>query len=860
MKYDPQEIELRWQKKWTEDKILEVEPILDKTKFYCLEMFPYPSGKIHMGHIRNYAIGDVIARYKKMKGFVVLHPMGWDAFGLPAENAAIKNNIHPAKWTYDNIKHMKKQLERLGLSYDWRREFATCDPSYYRWEQKFFIDMFNRGIAYKKKTTVNFCPECNTVLANEQVEDGKCWRCYNTVTQKELESWFFKITDYADRLLDDMSKLINWPERVLNMQRNWIGKSIGAEIIFPVEKLKYELTVFTTRPDTIFGATFIAVSPKHPIVQKIMDKSKNKSELKKFLEELEEDLLKGQSNLIDKQKKGFFTGFYAINPVNNKPIPLYLANFVLMEYGTGAIMGVPAHDERDFEFAKEYGLEIIEVVRPNNKNESATLDAAYTGPGFLINSGMFNEMDNESAKEAIIMHLKGAKKTINYRLRDWGVSRQRYWGTPIPIIYCDHCGLVPANINDLPVLLPEDVDFTVGGNPLESNQAFINVTCPKCGQQAKRETDTMDTFVESSWYFLRFCSIDCNSAPFREDDIKYFMPVDQYIGGIEHAILHLLYARFFTKVLKDLGYIDFDEPFLSLLTQGMVCKETYKCPNHGWLYPSEVEENTCIHCKSKIIIGRTEKMSKSKRNIVDPDKIIGTYGADTARLFVLFASPPEKDLEWSDDGIEGASRFLNRVYRLILNNIDLYKTHKNKLEITAENNTDIKEDISGVTKDILYYIHYTIKKVTNDIEKFQLNTAIAAIMEFTNFLYQLDVAHLNEEEHNYFIEALDTLMILLSPFCPHICEELWFITGHPPYISNAAWPEYNEAYLKKDEITLVVQINGKVRAEINVKSNITKEEAIVIAKNNEKIQKYLENKTIRKEIYVPKKLLNFVIS
>jgi leucyl-tRNA synthetase len=858
MKYDPQEIESRWQKKWMEDKTLEVEPLADKAKFYCLEMFPYPSGKIHMGHIRNYAIGDVVARYKKMKGFVVLHPMGWDAFGLPAENAANKNNIHPAKWTYDNIEYMKKQLKRLGLSYDWRREFATCDPSYYKWEQKFFIEMFNKGIAYKKKTTVNWCPECKTVLANEQVEDGKCWRCSNIVTQKDLDSWFLKITDYADRLLDDMSKLVNWPERVLNMQRNWIGKSIGAEIIFLVEKLKFDLTVFTTRPDTIFGATFIAVSPKHPIVKKILKKSDNKTELKKFLEETDEDL-KRQANLADKQKKGFFTGFHAINPANNKQIPLYIANFVLMEYGTGAIMCVPAHDERDFEFAKEYNLEIIEVVRPKDKNESTTLDAAYTGPGFLINSGMFNEMDNEEAKEAIINQLKGSRKTINYRLRDWGISRQRYWGAPIPIVYCNNCGIVPVNINDLPVLLAENITFTGSGNPLESKQEFINTPCPKCGHEAKRETDTMDTFVESSWYFLRFCSINCADAPFREEDIKYFMPVDQYIGGIEHAILHLLYARFFTKVLKDLGYIDFDEPFLSLLTQGMVCKETYKCPSHGWLYPSEVENNTCIHCKSEIVIGRTEKMSKSKRNIVDPDNIIKTYGADTARLFVLFASPPEKDLEWSDKGIEGANRFLNRVYRLILNNIDLYEARKIENYMTSERKRDLN-DMSDPTKDILYNIHYTIKRVTNDIEKFQFNTAIAAIMELTNFLYQLNVTHLKKEEQKYFLEALDALIILLSPFCPHICEELWTITGHSPYISIVNWPEHNDIYLKKDEITLVVQINGKVRAEINVKSNITKEEAIAISKNNEKILKYLENKNIKKEIYVPKKLLNFVIS
>jgi leucyl-tRNA synthetase len=859
MKYDPHAIETKWQKKWIEDKILEAEPILGKDKYYCLEMFPYPSGKIHMGHIRNYAIGDVFARYKKMLGYSVLHPMGWDAFGLPAENAAIKNNIHPAKWTYNNIEYMRKQLKRLGLSYDWRREFATCDPTYYKWEQKFFIEMFNRGLAYKKKTSVNWCPECNTVLANEQVEDGKCWRCMSEVTQKELNSWFFKITDYADRLLEDMTKLTDWPERVLNMQRNWIGKSIGAEINFTVEDLKFDLTVFTTRPDTIFGATFIAISPKHPIVDKILRKSKNKNEIKKFIEDIDKDL-NTQINSFDKQKKGFFTGFYGVNPANNKNIPLYIANFILMEYGTGAIMGVPAHDERDFEFAKEYGIDIIEVIRPENKTDNNSLEAAYTGSGYLVNSGIFNDMDNEAAKEAIIKHIKGAKKTINYRLRDWGISRQRYWGTPIPIVYCDNCGSVPVNIEELPVLLPEDVTFKGTGNPLESNEAFINTKCPKCGERAKRETDTMDTFVESSWYFIRFCSIKCDNAPFNEEDVKYFMPVNQYIGGIEHAILHLLYARFFTKVLKDLGYIDFDEPFLNLLTQGMVCKETYKCPKHGWLYPSEVEDNNCIHCREKIIVGRIEKMSKSKKNVVDPDKIIKTYGADTARLFVLFASPPEKDLEWSDEGIEGASRFINRVYRLILNNMDLYKcvTHKNDVNTNIEK-TKIGE-LTVLAKDILYNIHYTIKKVTNDIERFQLNTAIAAIMEFTNFLYQIDTTNINREESDCFVEALNTIIILLSPFCPHICDELWHIIGHTAYINTVQWPNYNNEYLKKDELTLVVQVNGKVRAEISVNADITKEEALYIAKNNEKIAKYLENKAIRKEIYVPKKLVNFVIS
>ncbi|MDY6820623.1 MAG: leucine--tRNA ligase [Deferribacterota bacterium] len=852
MNYEPQNIEKKWLKQWVENKIFETNVDNAKEKYYLLEMFPYPSGKIHMGHIRNYAIGDVIARFKKMNGYNILHPMGWDAFGLPAENAAISNNIHPAKWTYNNIENMRKQLKKLGLSYDWRREFATCDPEYYRWEQQFFIDMFNEGLAYKKKTTVNWCPNCKTVLANEQVEDGKCWRCQSVVSNRELDSWFLKISDYAERLLDDMEKLKNWPERVLAMQKNWIGKSIGAEIDFKIDGLDYNLTVFTTRPDTIFGATFVGLSVKHPVVDLLLEKSKDKKNIKAFIDKV----INENQNVaedIDKEKKGYFTNFYCINPVNNKKIPIYLANFVLMEYGTGAIMCVPAHDERDFDFAKKYNLEIIQVIKPKDEEEiELPLKEAYTGEGILINSGMFNGLDSEKAKDEIVKSLKNAKKIVNYRLRDWGISRQRYWGAPIPIIYCDKCGIVPEKISNLPVKLPEVDHLEKTPKPLDKIDSFIRTKCPKCGKDAKRDTDTMDTFVESSWYFIRFCSINPKDKPFEKEDVQYFMPVDQYIGGIEHAILHLLYSRFFIKVLKDLGYIDFDEPFLNLLTQGMVCKETYRCKTHGWLYPEEVEDNKCIHCGSEIIVGRTEKMSKSKKNVVDPDNILKKYGADTARLFILFASPPVKDLEWSDKGIEGAHRFLNRVYRLITNNLIYFKGNKKN----SINNKNINDE----AKNILYNIHYTIMRVTRDINNFQLNTAIAAIMEFTNFLSQINTETLDDECIDLYTEGLSTLIVLLSPFTPFIAEELWHMIGRKTFISLEKWPQYNKKYIVKDKINIVVQINGKVRAELITDANIAKEDAIEAAKNNDKIKKYINNKKIRKEIYVPKKLINFVVN
>ncbi|MGA1863345.1 leucine--tRNA ligase [Deferribacter thermophilus] len=852
MKYNPAEIEQKWQNKWESEKVFKCEADNSKKKYYCLEMFPYPSGKIHMGHVRNYAIGDVIARYKLMQGYNVLHPMGWDAFGLPAENAAIKNKVHPAKWTYSNIEYMKKQLKMLGLSYDWDREIATCDPEYYKWEQKIFIEMFNRGLAYKKTSLVNWCPDCNTVLANEQVEDGKCWRCSNEVEIKEIEGWFFKITDYAEELLEYTYKLSGWPERVLTMQRNWIGKSVGAEIDFEVDGIDEKITVFTTRPDTLYGATFMSIAPEHPIAKKLLSGTEVEKEGLAFINEiLKEDKISRTAE--DKEKKGFFTGRYAINPVNGRKIPIYIANFVLMDYGTGAVMAVPAHDQRDFEFAKKYGLDIIVVIQPDGEQlDPEKMTEAYTGPGKMVNSGKFDGLDNEKGKEEIIKYLEElgvGKKTVNYRLKDWGISRQRYWGTPIPIIYCDDCGIVPVPFEDLPVKLPTDVEITGAGNPLEQCEEFVKVKCPKCGKDARRETDTMDTFVESSWYFLRYCSPHCDTNIFDKDETEYWMPVDQYIGGIEHAILHLLYSRFYTKVLRDLGYINFDEPFERLLTQGMVCKESYRCEEHNWLFPEEVIDGKCKHCGRDVIVGRIEKMSKSKKNVVDPEALIDQYGADTARLFSLFAAPPEKDLEWSEQGVEGAFRFINRVWRLVVNHIDLIKEYCGK-----NYNSDGK-----IEKEILYHTNLTVKKVTNDIERFQLNTAVAAIMEFTNNLYLIEPKLSTDSEKALFADALVKLIKIISPFIPHVAEELWNRCGFEGYVSKADWPAYDDKFTVKDEITIAVQINGKVRAQINVPRGIDKDEAIKLAKENEKVKNYIDGKQLIKEIYVPNKLVSLVV-
>ncbi|QAR33130.1 leucine--tRNA ligase [Geovibrio thiophilus] len=851
MRYNPAEIEHKWQKKWEDDKLFKVEADNSKEKFYCLEMFPYPSGKIHMGHVRNYAIGDVISRFKFMKGFNVIHPMGWDAFGMPAENAAIENKSHPAIWTKSNIAYMKTQLKQLGLSYDWDREIATCDPEYYKWEQLIVIKMFEKGLVYKRTSHLNWCESCQTVLANEQVEDGKCWRCDGEVRIKELDGWYFKITDYAEELLSCTESMDGWPKKVLTMQQNWIGKSFGAEIDFAIENTDEKITVFTTRADTLFGATFMSIAPEHPAAKRLLSGTAQEKDGLVFIEDiLKEDKINRMAD--DKEKKGFFTGKYVMNPLNKRRMPVYIANFVLMDYGTGAVMAVPAHDQRDFEFAKKYDLDIVIAIMPEEQElVPEAMYEAYTGPGRLVDAAQFEGMHNEKAKTEVVEFLaeKGmAKSTVNFRLRDWQISRQRYWGAPIPFINCPKCGTVPVPEDQLPVRLPEDVELSgTGGSPLRKSAAFLNTTCPKCGGAAERETDTMDTFVESSWYFLRYCSPKCETAPFEKNEANYWMPVDQYIGGIEHAILHLLYSRFFTKVLRDLGYINFDEPFKRLLTQGMVCKETYKCEEHGWLFPEEAEGGKCCKCGKSATVGRVEKMSKSKKNVVDPNKLIQQYGADTARLFIIFAAPPENELEWSDQGVEGSFRFLGRVWRLVKNNLELLQQSFG----TGGDETFIKE--------MLYHTHSTIKKVTQDIDKYHLNTAVAALMEFVNFLYKAETRLSADGEKQVFKDALTALLKLLNPFTPHITEELWEEAEMKEILSRSDWPSYVEEYTKTDEVTVVVQINGKVRSQLSLPRDCAQDDAFTAAFLDEKVKGYTDGKEIVKQIFVPNKLINIVV-
>ena len=822
-KYQPDKIEPKWQRFWEEKKLFQAKEEKGKPKYYLLEMFPYPSGKIHMGHVRNYSIGDVVARYKMMKGFNVLHPMGWDAFGLPAENAAIEHKVHPAKWTYDNIDYMRLELKRMGFSYDWEREIATCDPEYYRWEQLIFLKMYERGLAYRKKSQVNWCEKCQTVLANEQVIAGSCWRCHSKVTLKEQEGWFFRITDYVEELLEWCDKLTGWPERVITMQKNWIGKSVGMEIDFPLKNKDGKITVFTTRQDTIYGATFMVLAPEHPLTLKLSKGSPYEQKVKEFVEKVShEDIIKRSSE--DYEKEGVFTGSYCINPVTGFDMPIYVANFVLMEYGTGAIMAVPTHDQRDFEFARKYGLKLVVVIQPKETSlDPDKMDRAYTEDGIMVNSGPFNGLPNKEAMEKIADYFeeKGiGRRTVHYRLRDWGISRQRYWGAPIPIIYCDKCGIVPVDEKDLPVILPLNVKIPkTGRSPLPELEEFVNTKCPKCGSPAKRETDTMDTFVESSWYYHRYCSPHYDKGPFEKDKVAYWMPVDQYIGGIEHAILHLLYSRFYNKVLRDLGLVDFDEPFLNLLTQGMVIKDG-------------------------------AKMSKSKGNVVDPGYMIERYGADTTRLFSLFAAPPERDLDWNDQGVEGAYRFLSRIWRLV------FETKNLLLNATLPEG-EIK---NKQAKKVYQKTHETIKKVTEDIERFHFNTAIAAIMELLNEVFSLPIDNRapDKEVVSVLKDAVRTTLLLLSPFVPHITEELWQEIGEKGSIINQPWPVYDEKVLKKEEKLIVIQINGKLRSRIMVKSDATDDEIKDLALKDEKVKKFIQGKKIKKSIIVPGKLINIV--
>lgn len=823
-KYAPHDIEAKWQKYWEENKTFKVEMDKDKPKSYVLEMFPYPSGNLHMGHVRNYSIGDVIARFRTMKGFNVLHPMGWDSFGMPAENAAIKHNIPPKKWTLENIANMTRQLKALGLSYDWDREVTTCKEDYYKWTQWFFELFYKRGLAVKKESAVNWCDTCNTVLANEQVIDGKCWRCDHEVVKKDLSQWFFKITDYADELLKDLDLLPGWPERVKTMQHNWIGRSEGLEFSFEIPALNDTVAVYTTRPDTAYGVTFMALAAEHPLIKKICENNPKADEINAFCERV-----RNQSEIertsSESEKEGVFTGVYCINPFTGRKVEIWVTNYVLYDYGTGAVMGVPTGDQRDWMFADKYGIEKIVTICPIGKElKLEEMTCAYEEKeGMLVNSGEFTGMEMHKAMSAIMDKAEAegfGKRRVNYRLRDWLISRQRYWGAPIPIIYCPHCGEVLVPEDQLPVRLPEDVSFTAGAkSPLATSEEFLHCKCPKCGADATRETDTMDTFLCSSWYYLRYTDAHNDKMPFDKDVNNYWGPVDQYIGGIEHAILHLLYSRFFVKVLRDAGLVDYDEPFSNLLTQGMVIKDG-------------------------------AKMSKSLGNVVSPEEILSKYGADTARLFILFAAPPERELEWSDQGVEGSFRFLNRIWRIV----QAFEP------VLAQKVTEYDHsNLSEAEKDLRRVLHSSIKKVTNDIEtRFNFNTAISTMMELVNALYAYKEAA-KEPNAGLVYEAISDLIKMMSPFVPHITEELWrgAIDANSS-VHEQSWPECDEEALKVDNVEIVLQVNGKVRGRLTVPAEATKEELEKIAMADANVQAHIGDATVRKVICVPGRLVNIV--
>lgn len=823
-KYAPHDIEAKWQKYWEENKTFKVEMDKDKPKSYVLEMFPYPSGNLHMGHVRNYSIGDVIARFRTMKGFNVLHPMGWDSFGMPAENAAIKHNIPPKKWTLENIANMTRQLKALGLSYDWDREVTTCKEDYYKWTQWFFELFYKRGLAVKKESAVNWCDTCNTVLANEQVIDGKCWRCDHEVVKKDLSQWFFKITDYADELLKDLDLLPGWPERVKTMQHNWIGRSEGLEFSFEIPALNDTVAVYTTRPDTAYGVTFMALAAEHPLIKKICENNPKADEINAFCERV-----RNQSEIertsSESEKEGVFTGVYCINPFTGRKVEIWVTNYVLYDYGTGAVMGVPTGDQRDWMFADKYGIEKIVTICPIGKElKLEEMTCAYEEKeGMLVNSGEFTGMEMHKAMSAIMDKAEAegfGKRRVNYRLRDWLISRQRYWGAPIPIIYCPHCGEVLVPEDQLPVRLPEDVSFTAGAkSPLATSEEFVHCKCPKCGADAIRETDTMDTFLCSSWYYLRYTDAHNDKMPFDKELNNYWGPVDQYIGGIEHAILHLLYSRFFVKVLRDAGLVDYDEPFSNLLTQGMVIKDG-------------------------------AKMSKSLGNVVSPEEILSKYGADTARLFILFAAPPERELEWSDQGVEGSFRFLNRIWRIV----QAFEP------VLAQKVTEYDHsNLSEADKDLRRVLHSSIKKVTNDIEtRFNFNTAISTMMELVNALYAYKEAA-KEPNAGLIYEAISDLIKMMSPFVPHITEELWrgAIDANSS-VHEQSWPECDEEALKVDNVEIVLQVNGKVRGRLTVPAEATKEELEKIAMADANVQAHIGDATVRKVICVPGRLVNIV--
>jgi leucyl-tRNA synthetase len=825
--YPFREIEEKWQRIWQEKKLFQAVDKTSKEKYYCLEMYPYPSGHIHMGHVRNYTIGDVISRLKFMKGLNVLHPIGWDALGMPAENAAIQHGVHPHKWTLDNIGHMRIQLKRLGFSYDWSREINTCLPEYYKWNQWIFLKMFERGLAFRKKSWVNWCPQCQTVLANEQAAGGVCWRCDSVVEQKEMDHWFLKITAYARELLEGHGLLEKWPEHVLLMQNNWIGESKGALISFPLENSSRFIDVFTTRIDTIYGATFLLLSPEHPFSQELIADRKDRAEIQGWIaRSIREARRKKRPG--EEEKEGVDTGKKVVNPFSGEKIPVWIANYVLMDYGTGAIMAVPAHDQRDFEFALKYGLSIRVVIAPeDNPVFKGSLEMAFEGDGILVDSGRFSGLKSSQAKDKMTEQAQaqnfGRKSTL-YRLRDWGISRQRYWGTPIPIVYCKNCGIVGVPYEDLPVELPSNVKFTgEEGSPLEKVPEFVNAVCPKCGGKARRETDTMDTFFDSSWYFFRYTTPHERKAPFDSKVASYWLPVDLYIGGVEHAILHLIYSRFFTKVLKDLGYTNIAEPFPHYLAQGMVTKNG-------------------------------AAMSKSRGNVIDPDDTIKEYGADALRLFILFASPPEKEFAWTEEGIEGCFRFLNRVWSVIEENKDIFEEKGRRL-------ADPAGQAGEAGTRLLKKTHQTIRKVGEDIEKrFHLNTAISSIMELYNLIRRVkDTLRQSQAGREILRLALENLIVLLSPFTPHLCEEMWEKTGHNKLLARFPWPAYDPELAKEEKVTVIVQVNGKLRDKFEAEAGISEEEMRHKALHLERIQVLIGDREVRKVICVENKLVNIVV-
>ena len=851
-KYNPKVVEKKWQSFWSEQKLFESHIIKDKKKYYILEMFPYPSGRIHMGHVRNYTLGDVIARFKRAQGYNVMHPMGWDAFGLPAENAAIENKTSPKTWTYENISTMKAQLKQMGLSLDWSRELATCDEIYYQQQQKLFLKFYNENLIYKKESLVNWDPIENTVLANEQVIDGKGWRSGAEVEQKKLSQWFFKITDYAESLLKSLENMENWPDKVKTMQKNWIGKSFGCEIDFEITSEKSPLNkeiikIFTTRPDTIFGATFCALSPFHPLVDKLID---NDQDLKKQVDDLRSQKISEES-IAKNDKIGIDTKLFIKHPfIKNKLLPVYIANFILMDYGSGAIYGCPAHDQRDLDFANKYKLEVIQVIDPSD-NSSFDNITAFVGSGKLMNSDFLNGLSIEDAKKEVIKKiedLKLGKKTVNYRLRDWGISRQRYWGCPIPIMYREDGEIIKVPENQLPLTLPNDIDLSKPGNPLDNHPTWKYTTCPETGMKAVRETDTLDTFVDSAWYFLRFCSPSNLNEAFNENEIDYWMPVDQYVGGVEHAILHLLYSRFFTKALN---MKKVHEPFESLFTQGMVCHNTYRNEENAWVFPDDVEKKDGkyiqISTGRKVVEGQVESMSKSKKNVIDPEIIIKTYGADSARWFMLSDSPPEKDINWSESGINGAWKICQKIWAII----DLNKKY---LKLNTHNeHIEYKDD----ALELMRLIHKNLNTITQSIEKFQMNVSIAKVFEIVNAISKFNVN--SKEDEHAISECLLILIRVIEPMIPHLAEECWSLVGGQSSLTNEPWPEINNKYLEDDEATVVIQINGKRRGEVVVSKEASEEDIYNEIQNIKNIKDALSGKNILKSIYVPNKILNIVI-